>query len=106
MSHPYHLRSRSTYGTPFRHLAARQLLAQHIFQHQAQHIYDAKGNRQSLKHLLLGPDKQIWTQSLSNELGRLLKGNDAGVSSTDSIDSIYFSEVPSDKKSHICQFCL
>ena len=98
MSHPYHLRSRSNHGTPFRHLAARQLLAQHIFQHQAQHIYDAKGNRQSLKHLLLGPDKQIWTQSLSNELGRLLKGNDAGVSSTDSIDFIYFSEVPSDKK--------
>ena len=37
-------------------------------------------------------------QSLSNELGRLLKRNDAGVSSTDSIEFIASLEVPTTKK--------
>ena len=98
-THRYNLRStQNNQGTSFRHLAARQLLAQQVFEHKINHIYDAKGNRQSLKHLLLGPDKKIWTQSLSNELGRLLKGNDAGVSHTDSIEFIHYDNVPSDKK--------
>ena len=108
-THPYQLRSKSnTRGTPFRALAARHLLAQQIFEHRINHIYDAKGSQQSLKHLLLGLNKDIWTQSLSNELGCLLKGNNAGVASTDSIEFIAFPDVPSDKKvtyaNFVCEY--
>ena len=46
----------------------------------------------------MGPDKDIWTQSLSNELGRLLTSSNAGVPSTDSIEFLAHSVVPSDKK--------
>ena len=46
--------------------------------------------------MLADPQKGIWTQSLSNEWGRLAQGNDNGVRSTDTIEFIFKYEVPKD----------
>ena len=71
--------------------------AQHVFEYQqASHIYDANRKKETLDSLLLGPNRDIWLQALSNKFGRLAQGNNAGVSGMDAIDFIYYSEVPSD----------
>ena len=44
--------------------------------------------------MLAGPSKGIWTQSLSNEWGRLAQGNSNGVRSTDTIEFIFRHDVP------------
>ena len=47
---------RSTRGTNFRHLAAQQLLAQHLYNsHGAMHILNAQGQNMSMDSLLKGP---------------------------------------------------
>ena len=54
--------------TNFRHLAAQQLLVQHIFSTPAvNHIFDSNGKKQSIDKLRLGADGKIWEISLSNE---------------------------------------
>jgi len=66
----------------YRHVAARGLLALHLYEtsmHQLNHIFDANGKKKSLDALLVDETKPVWSQALSNELGRLIKGNDAGV---------------------------
>ena len=89
-----------TPGTRF----SQRLLAQHMYESSLKkqfsshsylpispslaHIYDSSGKKLSIKKLLTGSEAHIWHQSVSNELGRLTKGNDAGVSWTDTIDFI------------------
>ena len=68
------------------------------------HIYDSAGRKLSINKLLSGADSHIWNQAVSNELGRLSKGNDAGVGWIDTMEFITKSEVPSNKKVTYCSF--
>ena len=68
------------------------------------HIYDYLGKKLSIDKLLNGPDGKIWTQALSNEIGRLTKENDAGVSWTNTMVLIHKFEVPTSKKVTYCSF--
>ena len=69
-----------------------------IPQEVANHIFDDNGKKQSLDALLHGEHATRWTTSLSNELGRLTQGNDAGVTAQDAMDFIDFNEVPKEAK--------
>ena len=75
-------------------MAVQQLTAQHLFHHKASHIYRQDGKKERIDSLLSGDQKQIWSQGLSNEWGRLALGNDMGVQGTDTIEFIHQSEVP------------
>ena len=92
----YNLRSTSNYkDTNFKNLAARTLLAQHVFTTpQISHIYDDTGRRLQLKQLLSGNNKHIWSKAMSMEIGRLAQGNDYEVTPTDTIDFIPYALVP------------
>ena len=95
--HKYTLRPRkanNTCGTNFRQLAVQYLTAQHLFQLCTNHIYRPDGKKETIDTLLKGSDRDIWTQSLSNEWGRLAQGNDNNVSATDTIEFIHRYEVP------------
>ena len=96
----YNLRSTSTSkGTNFKNLAAKTLLAQHIFNtSNISHIYDATGTKMKIRQLLNGNNKQIWARAMSMELGRLAQGNDYGVTPTDTIDFIPYDTVPNGMK--------
>ena len=88
---------------PFRSQAATYLLAQHLFQQQQQpthagFIYNHDGTKASLDNLLNGDDSIVWDRALSNEMGRLAQGNNAGIQGTDTIDFIPFSDVPTKTK--------
>ena len=84
----YSLRSRDK-ATPFKHMATRQLVAQHIFSLPSiSHIYNELGEKQTLSKLLKGPHKKIWNKAFSNEIGRLANGNIHGVSFTNTIEFI------------------
>ena len=68
------------------------------------HIYDSTGKELSIDKLLSGPDAHIWKQGVSNEMGRLTRRNDAGVSWTDTMEFIAKAEVPQHKKVTCCSF--
>ena len=70
----------------------------------AQHIYDSTGKKLSIDKLLTGPNAKIWNQALSNEFGRLTKGNKAGISWTDTKEFICKGDVPATKKVTYCSF--
>ena len=54
----------------YKHLATNYRAAQHILRHHSNHIYDEAGELQTLDALINGQQKYLWTQSMSNELGR------------------------------------
>ena len=54
----------------------------------ANHIKSENGQRETLSSLITGKQSHIWLQSLSNELGRLAQGNDAGIKPTDTFTFI------------------
>ena len=62
------------------------------------HIYNAEVKKELIDSLLNGPNKHIWERSLSNEFGRLLKGNIYGVKFTDTMEFIHKHQVPLGKK--------
>ena len=63
------------------------------------HIYDDKGKRQTIDMLLNDDNgKQQWEPALSNEWGRLAKSNARGVACTDTIEFVYYHQVPQDHK--------
>ena len=67
------------YGDTVRHryhLWSQTNLAELIPSHQqADSVIDsATGNVHEYRHLARGPDKNIWTKSLANDLGRLAQG--------------------------------
>ena len=104
--HKYSLRSQTNNGTNFRHLAVQQLVAEQLFRPQANHIYRPDGKKETIDTLLQGSDRKIWTQSLSNEWGRLAQGNDAGVVSTNTIDFVHQNEVPKNRDVTYATFVL
>ena len=94
---PTRLRSSNTNKT-FKHRATLLLTATEIFRASANHIYDKNGRKETVDTLIHGENKRIWIQALSNELGRLLQGNDAGVKSTDCMEFISKHEIPEGRK--------
>ena len=58
------------------------------------HIFDDSGRKLSMDALLKGTDKPIWERSLSNEWGRLAKGNKYGTVGTNTIGFIRKQDVP------------
>ena len=96
-THKYSLRPRTTnqnYGANFRHLAVQYITAQDMFQLLVNHIYCLDGKKETIDTLLQGSNRDIWTQSLSNEWGRLAQSNDKSVLATDTVDFIHQHEVP------------
>ena len=95
------------YSQNFRARAATHLIAQHVYSvnhptsnpsQSCMHIFNDTGKKKSLDDLLTGTDKDVWTKSLSNELGRLAQGNVHGIKATDTIDFIHKKNIPSDRK--------
>ena len=70
-------------------------LAQCVF--MANHIYNKQGRKENIDSLLQGPMKSTWKNSVSNEFGRLLRGNKNGVNFTDTMEFIPKSEAPPDQ---------
>ena len=52
------------------------------------HICNSNGKKETIDSLLQGDHKERWTKSVSNEFGRLSKGNKHGVPYTDTMDFI------------------
>ena len=50
----------------------------------------------SLDELLAGDMRDVWEKSLSNEIGRLTKGNIHNVRWTDTMEFIFKHEIPDD----------
>jgi hypothetical protein len=67
-------------------------------EHYMNHIYDEHGRKLKILDLLNGNNKDVWKRSMSNELGRLAKGNKFGVKHTDTMAFIRKTEVPLGKK--------
>ena len=85
-------------GTNFRSQAAQYLVAQHIFNTtHVSHIYDDNGKKETLTSLLSGDNKELWTQALSNEWGRVANGNIFGIKGTETLEFIAKHLVPSNK---------
>ena len=95
---PVHIIQHSTTikkpGTNFKALSLNALIATEIFLPRMNHIYNEHGKRESTDSLLNGKDKEIWNRAVSNEIGRLAKGNDFGVEFTETIEFICESQVP------------
>ena len=82
-------------GTNFKALQVDSLIANVFFQPKLYHIYNKDtGKRETPESLLNGDDKEIWIKAVSNELGRLAKGNKYGVSFTETIEFICKNQVP------------
>ena len=79
---------RQGHATNFRNIAARTILAQHLFAPTMHHLFQPNGRKETLDSVLRGNDAATWQRSLSNEIGRLAQGNDYGVTSTDTIEFI------------------
>ena len=91
-------RFRPRRSTNFRRFALQHIVAHELFRMPSMHhIYNDSGKKESLDSLLKGPNGDIWLQALSNEFGRLAKGN-GRVISTDTIEFIRRCEVPIGKK--------
>ena len=64
------------HATNFRNIAARTILAQHLFEPKLNHLFQPNGMKETLDSVLRGKDAATWQRSLSNEIGRLAQGND------------------------------
>ena len=85
---------------------SQQLLAQHLFQYHANHIYKDNGVKETIDSMLAGPTRHVWVKSLSNEWGQLAQGNDNGVTATNTIEFIHKHEVPSERDVTYATFVL
>ena len=77
----------------------------------AKHIYNLEQNAvlnpltgvlQELRHLIKGPDKDIWTKSLANKFGRLAQGVSNRIEGTNTI--FFYSKrrsIIQNQRSHI-----
>ena len=62
------------------------------------HIYnETAGKKETINSLRASTQGHRWETALSNEWGRLAQGNVHGVQSTDTIDFVYYNEVPKNK---------
>lgn len=109
------VRRPSTRYTRGFHTATTRLLAQHIYDHnqgvycipQVNHIYDDDGKKMKIQDLMNDPKtSDVWTKAMSNELGRLAKGNIHGVKYTETIEFIKKSEVPNNRDVTYANFIL
>ena len=94
------------HATNFRNIAARTILAQHLFEPKLNHLFQPNGRKETLDSVLRGKDAATWQRSLSNEIGRLAQGNDYGVTSTDTIEFIHKSDVPQGRTVTYANFIL
>ena len=81
----------------FKHRATQALVANVIFNHSINHVYDDNGNRLNLDDLITGPTQGIWIKATCNEIGRLAQGY-GNVKGTDTIEFISHRDVPENKK--------
>ena len=82
-------------GTNFKKFQLQYLFATEFFTPKVNHIYNKiTGKRETADTLLKGPDKDIWDRAVSNEIGRLARGNKYGVTFTETIEFIALHEVP------------
>ena len=93
----------------YKHHAVQYLShAEHIKSTLINHIYTADGRKETVNSLLTGKDAKIWNPSMSNELGRIAQGNNAGVAFADCVDYISYNDVPKNKKvtyaSFVCDY--
>lgn len=81
-----------------RHPASKISMHELVASPHISHIFNDKGKKETVDSLLNGPDKDIWTCSMSNELGRLAQANIHGIKATNTIDSVAKADVPANKK--------
>jgi len=90
-------------------MAVGTLLAQHIFnkclQPKINHVYKVNSKRETLDSILVGPHKLGWNKGLKR-VGAFGTGNEYGVKSTDTIDFIPRSEIPSGQSVTYASFVL
>ena len=89
---------------PFRHKRRNQptimrekyaLAAAYISHNEANSVTNPiTGDLQEFRHLIIGPDREIWLRSLANEFGRLAQGVGNRIEGTNTIHFILKSEVP------------
>ena len=87
--------------TNFQEQALTHIITQQLYHppQYMQHIYNEKtGKRESIDSLLTGTNSNTWSKAVSNEFGRLTKGNIHGVKYTDTMEFIDKSEVPLGQK--------
>ena len=93
-----------THRYPFRHKRQPQptllrkkyaLAAAFIGHNEANSVtHPITGDLQEFRHLIVGPDREIWLRSLANEFGRLAQGVGNRIEGTNTIHFILKSEVP------------
>ena len=81
-------------------------MAKRLFKLHANNIYRPDGRKETINTLLKGSNREIWTQILSNEWGRLAQSNDKGVRHTDTIEFIHRREVPNGRDITYATFVL
>ena len=84
----------------YRHKALQTIVAQEFFTlPSVNHIYnDITGKRETIDSLLAGSNGAVWTQAVSNELGRLAQGLGSHIDGSNTIDFIHRHEVPATAK--------
>ena len=82
----------------YKHIEINYLVAQHIFQHLSNHIYNESVKRQTVDTIINWEQRYLWNQSMSNELGILSQGNDTGVKANNCVDFIHHRDLPNDIK--------
>ena len=88
------------YGNNFQQQALTNFIYNNLYNPPAylHHIYNKEGKRESIDSLLAGENKLTWEKAVSNEFGRLTKGNKHGIKYTDTMEFIKKSEVPAGQK--------
>ena len=83
------------YDAPTKSWAMQELMLQNVTR-SLNHIFNTNGHKESIDSLLKGSQSKIWSESLSNELGRLAQGVNS-VKGNDVVDFIPKSDVPTNR---------
>ena len=91
--------SRARLFTNFKKVATEQFKAQNLAHQSLYHVYHpTTGKKETIRSLLENPaTTEVWSQSSSNEYGRLLKGNKAGIQGTNTMEPCKLQDIPSGK---------
>ena len=98
-STPQHILSKDTpilHDSSFHQKIYPAHYAKNHIQHKVFHIF-YHGTKLTLDQLLVGPDKEIWTQALTNEMGRTAQGVGKLIGN-DTIEFMHKHEVPDKRK--------
>ena len=86
-------------GTNFNELKLFGIFAKSLLtDNKAFHIYNKETGKKETIDTLLSTKDPKWESAISNEFGRLLKGNKNGVGFTDTMEFIHKQQLPSNKK--------